>query len=236
MDKYPILEIDGDALRQNATILKELCNRANIEPCAVIKGFCAQEEIVREIIAAGYTSLGSSRIEHLKQIKVAGITAQTLLIRIPMKCEIEDVIRYCDISLESEIKTLMWLNEEAKGQGVIHKVILMRDLGDLREGIFNADDLTQVAEFVENQLDNLYLYGIGTNLTCYGSVAPTVENLSELVRNSKTVEEKIGRRLDVVSGGSTSSLPLVAKGDMPKGINHLRIGEALVVPYDLKFS
>lgn len=236
MDRYPILEISIKKLKNNAKILKSLCNKSGIEPCAVIKGFCAQTDMVQEIVGAGYKSVGSSRVEQLRQIKQAKFDGKTLLVRIPMKCELEDVVKYCDTSLESEKQTLIWLNEEAKKQGVIHNVILMRDLGDLREGIFDPIELVALAYFTEKDLDNIHLYGIGANLICYGSVAPTVKNLTELVQNAKMVEEKIGRKLEIVSGGSTSSVPLVARGEMPKGINHLRIGEAIVVPYDLDFS
>lgn len=236
MERYPVLEINSSVVRKNAEIIKSICNDAGIEPCAVIKGFCGQPDIVKEIVDCGYKSLGSSRVAHLKTVKEVYPDIDTLLVRIPMKCEIADVIRYCDISLESEKETLILLNEEAKKQNVVHKVIIMRDLGDLREGIFDADRVVQMAQFVETQLDNLHLYGIGANLTCYGSVAPTVKNLTELVNNAKAVEECISRKLEIVSGGSTSSVPLVADKTIPQGITHLRIGEALVVPYDLEYS
>lgn len=236
MDRYPVLEINSNIIRNNAKIIKSLCNKSDIEPCAIIKGFCAQEDIVKEIVACGYKSLGSSRVAHLKRMKEIYPDIDTLLVRIPMKCEIEDVVRYCDISLESEKETLILLNDEAKKQGIIHKVIIMRDLGDLREGIFEAEDVVTMADFVEKHLSNLHLYGIGANLTCYGSVAPTVKNLTELVNNARAVEQRIGRKLEVVSGGSTSSVPLVVDGTIPEGITHLRIGEALIVPYDLDYS
>lgn len=236
MERYPVLEINTSVIRKNAEIIKALCNKSGIEPCAVIKGFCGQPDIVKEIVGCGYKSLGSSRVAHLKEIKELYPETDTLLVRIPMKCEIPQVIRYCNISLESEKETLVLLNEEAKRQNTVHKVIVMRDLGDLREGIFDAEGVVEMAEFVETQLDNLHLYGIGANLTCYGSVAPTVKNLTELVNNARMVEQRIGRKLEIVSGGSTSSVPLVANGTIPEGITHLRIGEALVVPYDLEYS
>ena len=49
----------------------------------------------------------------------------------------------------------------------------------------------------------------------------------------KEIEEKISRKLDMISGGSTTSLPLLFDDKMPEKINNLRIGEALIVGRDL---
>ena len=49
-----------------------------------------------------------------------------------------------------------------------------------------------------------------------------------------TVGGAIGRKLEIVSGGATSSFTLVHWGTMPEGINHLRIGEGILVAKDLQ--
>ena len=157
-----------------------------------------------------------------------------MLIRIPMLSEIEEVIKITDISLNSEIEVLKALNTEAKKQNKIHKVILMKDLGDLREGFFEEKDIIEAADLVENELSNLYLSGIGTNLGCYGAVVATVDKLNELVNTAEKIEKKIGRKLDYISGGATTSLPRILENNMPKRINLLRIGEGILLAKDLK--
>lgn len=233
MQAYPVLEINRELAYRNAVTLRQRCLAAGVEPTAVIKGFNAEESIVDAIVAAGYCRLASSRLVHLRQVKQRGYAAETMALRIPMLSELEDLVRYADISLNSEPETLCAINAEAGRQGRRHKAILMRDLGDLREGIFDRDRFYQVAEMVERELPQVELYGIGVNLTCYGSVIPTTDNLSLLTADAREIERRIGRRLAIVSGGATSSLPLVIKGGLPAGINDLRIGEALVVPCDL---
>ena len=156
-----------------------------------------------------------------------------LLVRIPMMCEIEDVVKYSDISLVSEKETLNLLNKEAKAQHKIYGVVLMYDLGDLREGVFYKEELIQLAQYVEYDLNNLYLEGIGSNLSCYGSVAPTTENLSQLAEAATEIEEKLNRKLNIISGGGTTTLPLLVRGGVPKKINHLRIGEGINNTQDL---
>jgi len=230
---YPKLEIDTQLVYNNARILRRLCLEKGIEPTAVIKGFNGIDYITEAIVRAGYRCIASSRIPHLKAVKDRGYEVETLALRIPMLSEVEELVAYCDISLNSEPQTLRAIDAESARQGKVHKVILMRDLGDLREGLIDRARFYEVAIMIEQELPHVMLYGVGANLTCYGSVIPTTKNLSELVKDAFEVEQRISRKLDVVSGGSTSSLPLLIKGGMPQGVNNLRIGEALVVPCDL---
>lgn len=228
----PVLNIDLSAIRKNAEILLAKCRSFGVEPYAVIKGYNAMPEITQVLVEAGYGTLASSRLHHLYSVKESGLNVSTLGLRVPMLSEAEDVVKACDISLNSERRTLRALDEAAGAAGLRHKVILMRDLGDLREGVMTQGELIELALLAE-KLPNLVLYGIGTNLTCYGSVMPTAENLSVLAADAERIEKELGRPLDVVSGGETSTLPLMMRGELPRKINNLRIGEANIVPCDL---
>lgn len=230
---YPLLEIHHQPIYQNAVAIRRYCAAQGVSVCAVIKGFHAHPSIVRTQVAAGFSMLGSASLPHLAAVKAEGYAVETLALRIPMLSELPELVRVADISLNSEWVTLQALDREAARQEKVHHVILMRDLGDLREGVFDSAAFRALAEKVENTMPHLHLRGIGVNLTCYGSVIPTRENLSALVADARAIEERIGRRLEIVSGGSTSSLPLLQRGELPEGINHLRVGEGLIVPCDL---
>ena len=104
--------------------------------------------------------------------------------------------------------------------------MLMVDLGDLREGIWPSDLLPTVEKVLG--LKGVRIAGIGTNLTCFGAIMPTEENLGQLVAHAYKVERLTGMTLDWVSGGNSSSLPLLLEGKLPAGINNLRIGEAIL--------
>jgi predicted amino acid racemase len=222
----PVLEIRADLIRQNASAVRGACLKAGIDPTAVIKGYNALDGVTEALLDAGYKSFASSRIPHLKRLKDRGYPVSAMALRIPMPSEAEYVVEYADVSLNSEIETVRLLDEEARRRDKIHDVILMRDLGDLREGIIDGDIFAETAYKIEKSCDNINLLGIGANLSCYGSVIPTVKNLSELAAGAKKIESSIGRRLDVVSGGGSTSLYLVTNGTMPEGINNLRIGAA----------
>lgn len=233
MEKYPVLEVNLNKLRKNTEIVTDLCKDNGIEVAGIIKGFGGIVEAAKAMAEGGCTQIGSSRIEQLRSLKEATVKLPLLLVRIPMLCELEDVVRYSDICLASEKETLIELNREAEKQNKKYSVILMYDLGDLREGVFYRRELIELARLVECELNSLMLEGIGANLNCYGSVAPTHQNLTELSDAAEEIEKILQRSLNIVSGGGTTTLPLLIKGGVPDKINHLRIGEGINNTQDL---
>lgn len=234
MRQYPQLEFDLALLRSNADAVISRCRGMGIRVCGVIKGVDGLPEAARVLHAAGAAELGTSRLEQVAKCRAAGVPGPWLLIRIPGLTELPDVVALCETSLQSEWPTLLALEEECLRQNKTHRVIVMTDLGDLREGFWDKKELVDVCERVERELPHVQLAGIGVNLTCYGSTKPTPEKMNELVGLARQVEQRIGRKLEIVSGGATSSFTLVHWGTMPAGVNHLRIGEAILLGKDLQ--
>ena len=208
-DHYPQLEIDLGKLQENLAALRERCQVSGIKLSGIVKGFCALPEAAKVYDRAGLDSIGSSRLEQLRTLRQAGIRTPLMMIRIPMPTEVDELVEWADISLQSEISVLRATNEAAARAGVRHKVILMVDLGDLREGFWDREELISAALEVEQKLENLDLLGVGTNLGCYGSVQATPEKMEELISAAEAVEAAIGRRLEVISGGASSSVHMV---------------------------
>jgi len=229
---YPLLRINLEKLRENTQTIVNLCEKRNIKVVGVTKVFCAIPEVALTMVKGGVEILGDSRIKNLKKLQY--IPVPKMFLRIPMKSEVEEVIKYADISLNSEIDTIKNLSEEAKKQRKIHEIILMVDLGDLREGVLKEDVITIVEQIVK--LEGIKFRGIGTNLTCYGSVIPTPDILEELVEIKNSINKKFNLNLDIVSGGNSSSLYLVQNGLIPRGITQLRIGEAIVLGRETAFG
>lgn len=230
--KYPKLKVSLDKLTANINCVTEKCAAAGIKVCGVVKGFNGLMPAVERFAASDCSQIGTSRMTQIIDFRNHGIDAEMLLLRIPMISEAEDVVRYADMSLNSEPAVVKALDEAAGKAGKVHKVILMADLGDLREGFWDAEQLLDCAVMTEN-LDNVHFAGIGTNLGCYGSIKPDTGKMEQLVELAEMIEERIGRRLEIISGGATSSYPLVLSGQMPERINHLRIGEGIICSYDL---
>lgn len=224
-DRYPRVDIDLNKLTYNAKFLLNMCNGKMIDVAVVTKVFCAEPDIVKGILDAGVKTIGDSRIANLK--KIVNLPCEKLLLRIPALSEVREVIMYSDISLNSEIDTIKALSKEAIRAKKTHKIILMVDLGDLREGVLEKDVLEISREIVK--LPNIKFMGIGTNLTCYGGVIPDEVNLGRLLNIKNNIEKELNVKIPIVSGGNSSSLYMVMNKTIPEGINNLRLGESVVL-------
>ena len=238
---YPRLIVDLKKLESNldavAKITKE---QGGCSLMIVTKGLCADKEMCKMVAKhPAVDFMADSRVANIKSYAYEARTneAMTVLLRIPMHSEVADVVKYVDLSFNSELSTIRLLNEEAAKLGTKHNILLMIDLGDLREGIFYQDE-DIIFETVEEILTmkNINLYGIGVNLTCYGAIIPKHDNLSNLVAIARKIEEKFGIKLQMVSGGNSSSIYLIGKGELPEGINNLRLGESFLLGNDTAYG
>lgn len=233
MRQFPRLTVDMKKLRGNVRAVKKLCDEAGIFPAFVVKGCNGMPEAIKAAAEEGAEMIGSSRLEQLKRSMEIAPHVERMMLRIPTPSEAEDVIALADISLVSTIEILKALEFEAAKQKKKHQVILMAELGDLREGFWQTEELIQAALYAE-KAENIILAGVGTNLGCYGAIDVTVEKMHELVRIAEVIENAIGRKLRYISGGGTTSIPRVLAGDMHPRVNMLRIGEAWLSARDLE--
>jgi predicted amino acid racemase len=229
---YPVIEIDKGKLACNARAVCSLCGGAGIDVAGVVKVANGDAVCARTMYENGCRWIASSRMDQLEQLRREAPDIPLLLVRIPMISEADALVRAADMSLNSDIDVLRAVNAAAGRAGVTHEVIIMIELGDLREGVWDGGEYVAMALEVENDLTNLRLAGTGTNLGCYGSISPTREKMEELIAATERIESAIGRRLDIISGGGSTSLPLVMRGDMPERVNHLRVGEGIVINKD----
>lgn len=194
-------------------------------------------QAAKAYLDGGCAQLGVSRAKHLQALKETFPHAETLLTRSPTRGDLEAAARYADLSLHADPDVLSALNEEAGKWGTHPGVILMLDVGDLREGVDNIPELVELARLCES-LPNLRLRGVGTNHACMNGILPTHENLSFLVEGAEAVEAAIGRKLDIISGGSSINLLLLRDGinQMPERVNHLRLGGSIANPMNMRLG
>ena len=238
---YPRLTINLKKLQHNLNAVAKITTKRNdFSLMIVTKGMCADEEIVNLLLEDDIVSyLADSRIENIKTYSKKAFMKgkETVLLRLPMHSEIKEVVEYVGLSFNSEISTIKLLNEEAARQGKVHKILLMIDLGDLREGIFYTQE-EKLFEIVEEilKLKNIELLGVGVNLTCYGAIIPKNDNLSVLVDVAEKIEKKFNIEMKMRSGGNSSSLYLMLEDELPAGINNLRIGETFLLGTDTAYG
>ena len=230
------LTIDPAALLHNMRLLKELAENRNVSMSVVTKGLVGNEAIVRLLAENGAGSICEAHVQNLK--KFAALPVEKWLIRSPLMSETDDVVRYADVSLVSERAVLEKLSSSAAAAGSIHKAVIMLELGELREGCM-PDELVPLCEYCKS-LPGLELYGIGTHLSSVNEIVPDDSNMKALADAAAEVEYRLGVSLTVVSGGSSSAIKMLSEGRLPARVNHLRIGEAVllgnIVCYDVPFE
>lgn len=229
---YPQIVIDVEKYRHNLQYLLNLVHQKNMTMMAVSKVFCASQKLIDVMNEEKVDFIADSRIENLANIDT---NIPKVLLRIPMPSEVEKVVKFSNISLNSELETIVMLDKAAQKQNIKHDVILMIDLGDLREGIIDENEVYKTVNAIL-QLTAINLRGIGTNLTCYGGVIPTEETLKRLVEYKYQIEERFDIELDIISGGNSSNLTLLMQDQMPKEINNIRLGESLVLGRETAFG
>lgn len=223
----PRLEIYPDRIEANARAVIQLCHQHGVQVACVTKVMSAHPSLIHALQSGGADMIADSRITNLRTVSNVGLEIPIMLLRIPAPSRAADIVRHCDISLNSSIYTMVKLSEAAQMLNIQHKVIIMIDVGDLREGVWPNNALEVVRSTAS--LPNLEVIGLGANLACYGGVIPTVENMQMLIEIRDRCRKATGLALETISGGNSSSLPLLASGKMPKEINHLRIGEAITL-------
>lgn len=222
---YPRVVVDTKIIKENVECIVKKTKDKNISLAGVTKGFCAYPEIAMAYVEGGVDYLADSRLQNLKKLK--DINIPKMMLRLPMISEADDTVKYADISLNSEVSTIKALDKAAKTIEKIHDIIVMVDLGDLREGYFKEEDLFKAIEEVKG-LSNVKIKGLGVNLTCYGGVIPKTNILERLTILAKKIEDAHNLELDIISGGNSSSIYLLDDG-LPDRVNNLRLGEAIIL-------
>ena len=218
-------------LKSNFDYLNTLFKKNRIEWSIVSKILSGNKIYLTELLKFDINQICDSRVSNLKMIKSINPKIETIYIKPPAKRAISTVVKYADISLNTQFETIKLLAEEAKKQNKIHKIIIMIELGDLREGVMGEDFMA----FYESvfKLKNIIVIGIGANLTCLYGVLPNHDKLIQLSLYEQLIEAKFNRQIEYVSGGSSVTIPLIFQNLLPKGINHFRVGESLFLGTDV---
>lgn len=219
------LTLYKEKLAHNFQYLKNLFQQNNMDWGVVSKLLCGNETYLELLIELGIKEIHDSRISNLKKVKEISPQVQTVYIKPPAKGSISDVVSYADVSMNTEYYTMKLLSEEASRQKKKHKVIIMIETGDLREGVM-GENLVSFYKKVFG-LPNIEIIGLGTNLNCLHGVMPSQDKLIQLCLYKQIIELKFNVKIPWISGGTSVTIPLVQSQQIPKGVNHFRVGETL---------
>lgn len=219
------ITLNRKSLEHNYRYLQDLFKEHHIEWAPVLKLLCGNRKYLEFVLSLGDEQVCDARLSNLKTIKSIAPNKETIYIKPPAKRSIANVVKYADVSFNTEITTIKWLSEEAVKQNKVHRIIIMIELGDLREGIMGDDLISFYRQIFE--LPNIEVAGIGANLNCLSGVMPSKDKLIQLSLYEQLIEAKFDRKIRGVTGGSSVMIPLLLTKQVPKGINHFRVGETL---------
>jgi len=220
----PYVDIRVADVLQNLKAVSSHTSAHGVGLTVVTKALACYRPLVERLVAAGATSIAEAHIETLRLYD--DLPAEKWLIRAPLPSQVADVVRFADVSLNSEIATIQALGRAATEQGRTHKVVIMIELGDRREGVM-PDDAVDFCLAVA-AVPGVELHGIGTQFGCYSHVVPSAPPLQQLAKLVGAIERRLGRPLPVVSGGASNALHMLLDGTLPPQVNHLRVGDSVL--------
>lgn len=218
-------------LQENYNHLNKVFRQENIEWAVVAKLLCGNPLFLKQVLDLGISEVCDSRISNLKTIKSIRPDVQTVYIKPPAKGNVKQVLKYADVTFNTEFDTIQMLSKAAEEMGIKHKIVIMIELGELREGVMRDEFMDFYSKVFK--LPNIEVTGIGTNLTCMYGVLPNQDKLIQLCLYKQLVEAKFNKKIPYISGGASVTIPLIEKGLLPTGINHFRIGETLFLGTDV---
>lgn len=220
----PRMTIDLARIRHNAETVVHLAHRSGLDVYGVVKGVQGDFRVVSAVIDGGVIGIADSNPYRLANIKKRFGDTETFFIRLPMISEAMHVVRFTDMSMNSELSTIKALNNSAGEIGQKHRVMVMVDIGDLREGVprKNAVELCRQVD----ALENIELYGLAVNFACYSGLIPEPMHFAEMERILSELEAHLGRRLHF-SAGNSANINLLLEGTHPQA-DSIRVGEAIL--------
>lgn len=226
----PRVEVDLRKVRHNTRTIVERIKGRGIKVTAVTKAVCGHPAIARAMLDGGATGLAEARLSNVERLRRAGTTCPITLIRTPMLSQVDSVVQVCEASYNTEITVIAALAAAALRQETVHGIVLMVEMGDLREGIM-PDDMRDMAQQVV-AMPGVTLKGIAANFACLSGNAPTAAEMQALSALANDVEWRCGSFLGTISGGNSANLPWAFGRHVSGRINDLRLGESLMLGVD----
>lgn len=225
------ITLDTHKLKQNYLHLDALFEKQGIQWSVVTKLLCGNRDYLKILLDLGIGQVCDSRIANLKTIKSLAPHVETIFIKPPAKRNAANVIAFADISFNTSYDTVLALSQAACAAGKTHRIVIMVELGELREGVLQS----ALVDFYEkvSLLPNIEVIGLGTNFTCMYGILPSYEKLQQLEHYKELIEKKYNRKLSLLSGGASVTIPLIENEQLPEGINHFRVGETLFFGTDV---
>jgi ornithine racemase len=224
----PKLLIYQRKIKKNIEVILSLCKIHDLQLFGVLKSCQMLDPILQLFIDSGIKTIGFSDIEIAGKSKL-GANGSALLLTMPKPNQADMAVQHFGGSVNSELITIRALSEAADRLRTTHEIMLMVEMGDLREGILPENVLNTVQSILDFKSPYLKIRGLGGNMACLCDKFPNSENLFILDNLANDIEKYIGYKFDKISIGGSILLDWLGNKIIPHKINELRIGEAILL-------
>ncbi len=226
---YPCLKINLNKIAHNAKIISGRCTDSGISVVGVTKCVLGDIRVARVLKKSGIMVFGDSRLANLRKLrKYFGYGQLLILLRTPMFSELPETTQICDVSMQTQIETISGLAKICKAKNTRHKIIIMVETDDQREGIL-FEEVDSLVKETNKFKQFIEIWGLGTNARCLSDRIPSYESLERISDLRDRLEAKYHLKIPVLSGGNSSLWSLIESKNIPFAINQVRIGEAIFI-------
>ncbi len=226
----PCIEVDLNKIRYNTRYLVGRLTSCGINVTGVTKAVCGHPAIGNAMLAGGATELAEARVANVERLRRAGIKCPISMIRTPMLSQVDQIVRICETSYNTEIDVIERLAAAARKIKTIHNIVLMVEMGDMREGVMPKDLEALALEVLK--MPGVALKGIGANFACLTGKAPDAAAMAIFSALANEIEGACGHVLATVSGGNSANLSWALRPGPTGRISDLRLGEAILLGID----
>lgn len=215
----PLITINTKKINENFCKMNNLCQSQNKDLMVITKGIRTNKIIINELIKNGAKAIGDTNKINLGNID---LNIKKMLMKVTL--DLKDLEpKDFDIFYLSDLNILKNIAEKNGSKET--KVIIPIELGELREGIPNNEILQFVKEALK--IKNVNLLGISANFGCLAGLIPNLDKYNMLISIHEKIRREINYEFQIKSIGGTIVYDSLQLGEVPKEINHIRMGEAI---------
>lgn len=222
------LLVDKGKVSENYSRVLSRCGNARVSLLTVLKEGVARRQLLEHFFQAGLTRVGLAHYPAFPCSIPNGV--EKVLLYLTPWSDLEAVVCNYDMSLQSDPETLKRLADAAERVQKKHRVLLVVEVGDQREGS-SIEEAYEMGMLIEkNHASSLDLYGIAANFACLNDCLPSSETLLQLAACKNGMEKSFQRPLPILSVGGSDVLQWLAEGNaLPPEVTEIRCGTAILL-------
>lgn len=222
------LIVDTDKISKNYIEVLNRCENARVSLLTVLKEGVARTELLEHFFLLGLNRLGLAHYPTFPDSIPDGV--EKVLLYLTPWSDLDAVVCSYDVSVQSDPDTLRRLADAAERRNKKHRVLLVVEVGDHREGSSIEEAYELGVLIVEDCASSLELYGIAANFACLNDCMPSSRTLLQLADCRNSMESSFKRHLPILSVGGSDVLEWLAGGNsLPPEVTEIRCGTAVLL-------